>query len=160
MMQRDNIRKLAHETLVFTRRINVAQDRVFDAFADVKKREQWSAPSDSAAVVYSEADFRANGRDVFRCGDKGDLRYLGVVHYVEIVKDQRIVFFESISSDGQALGASLVSWELRKDGGGTLINITDQVTAFDGADMVSGTRMGMNAALDNFCRALDPKWTG
>jgi uncharacterized protein YndB with AHSA1/START domain len=145
-------RQVAHETLTFERTYEASPKRVFAAFADVKIRERWSTPSDTAAVVYSEANFTVGGQDVFRCGGKNDLQFSGIARYEDIVEDQRIVFVESISTGGKLLAVSLVTWELLPVERGTRVIITDQLTALDGADMAAGTRLGMNAALDNLAR--------
>lgn len=148
-------RQVAHETLTFERTYEASPKRVFAAFADVKVRERWSAPSDTAAVVYSQANFAIGGEDVFRCGGKDDLRFSGKVRYEDIIDDQRIIFAETISTGGKLLSVSLVTWELLPVKQGTRVIVTDQLTALDGADMAAGTRLGMNAALDNLAREFN-----
>src|ERR1700730_6633756 len=62
-----------HATLVFEREIPAPVEEVFAAFADPVARTEWGAPSDTAVVIYDEADFREGGQDRFRCGSKADL---------------------------------------------------------------------------------------
>src|SRR5579871_3037130 len=59
-----------HAKLVFKRACAAPVKTVFAAFADPAERERWGAPSENAAFFYEETDFRAGGRDVFRCGAK------------------------------------------------------------------------------------------
>ncbi len=143
-----------HETLVFERVFHAAPERVFDALADVEKRARWGTPSDTAALVYSKSEFKAGGCDEFRCGAKDDLRYAGCVRYFEIVPNERVIFVESISTDGSLLSVSLVTWEIGPHRDGARVVITDQLASFGGAGMVTGTQMGMTAALDNLARHL------
>ena len=87
-----------------------------------------------------------------RCGARDDLRYSVTARYEDIVQNSRIVFVETVSTEGKLLSVSLITWELSPVENGTRVVVTDQLTALDGADMASGTRFGMNAALDNLTR--------
>lgn len=145
---------VVHETLVFERQFRVAPSAVFAAYVDVEARARWSAPSDSAAVVYSVEDFRVGGVDRFRCGDKTELQYEGRVRYEDILDNRRIVYSETISTQGTRLSIALVSWELFEENGGTRVLVTDQIASFVGNDMVVGSKLGMTAALDNLVASL------
>jgi len=143
-----------HETLVFERRLRASPSAVFAAYADVDARARWSAPSDTAAVVYAASDFRVDGVDRFRCGSKTDLQFEGTVRYADVVENERIVYSEVIATKDMRLAVSLVTWELFPDGTGSRLVVTDQVASFVGDDMIAGSRMGMNAALDNLVTLL------
>ncbi|MXV05642.1 MULTISPECIES: SRPBCC domain-containing protein [unclassified Xanthomonas] len=142
-------RQIKHSTLVFERSCRAGSARVFGAFSDSTQRAIWSAPSESAAFIYEAADFREGGRDVFRCGDKDDPQYTGVVTYVSIVPDSRIVWSEIVESGGQPLAALLITVLLEEQGDGTRIRMTVQATSFCGDAMIEGIEAGNNAALDN-----------
>jgi len=154
-MSRVSARSVAHETLVFERRVRASPEAVFAAYADVGVRTRWSAPSPTAAVVYSSADFRVDGVDSFRCGGVDDLRFAGVVRYLDILDGQRIVYCEVISTSEARLSVSLVTWELSTDGSGTRLVVTDQVTSFVGKEMIDGSRSGMTGALDNLASLVN-----
>jgi uncharacterized protein YndB with AHSA1/START domain len=61
-----------HATLVFDREVPAPVEDVFAAVADPVARTEWGASSDTAVVIYDEADFREGGQDRFRCGPKAD----------------------------------------------------------------------------------------
>jgi uncharacterized protein YndB with AHSA1/START domain len=147
-------RHVVHETLTFQRIYDTSPTQVFAAFADVERRARWSAPSPNTIIVYSKSDFAVGGADESRCGAASDPQYAVRTHYHDIVQDRRIVFTEAVSTLGELLAVSLITWELIAVRGGTKVVVTDQLTAIDGADMVSGTRFGMTAALDNLAREL------
>ena len=140
---------LRHETLTFVREYAATPDVVFSAYEDIDSRARWSAPSDTAVVTYTAHDFRAGGVDTFRCGEKQEPQYDGEVRYVDIVPDARIVYSEIIRAAGAPLSASLVTWTFASRANGTRLEVTVQLASFVGEDMVAGTRVGMNAALDN-----------
>jgi uncharacterized protein YndB with AHSA1/START domain len=78
-----------HATLVFEREIPAPVEEVFAAFADPVARSEWGAPSDTAVVIYDEADFREGGQDRFRCGSKADPNIHGTTRYLEIIANRR-----------------------------------------------------------------------
>jgi uncharacterized protein YndB with AHSA1/START domain len=138
-----------HETLTFQREYAATPAVVFETYVDVEARARWSAPSDSAVVIYTQDDFRVGGADRYRCGDKRAPQYEGEVRYVEIVDGSRIVYSEVITAGEKRLAASLVTWEIAPTTKGSRLTVTVQVASFVGEDMVVGTTVGMNAALDN-----------
>ena len=144
-----------HDTLVFERRLRSTPSAVFAAYADVESRARWSAPSDTAAVVYSVSDFRVDGVDRFRCGSMTDLQFEGTVRYADIVENRRIVYSEVISTTDMRLSVSLVTWEIFPEGTGARLVVTDQIASFVGDDMITGSRVGMSAALDNLTSLLE-----
>lgn len=138
-----------HETLTFQREYAATPAVVFETYVDVEARARWSAPSDSAVVIYTQDDFRVGGADRYRCGDKRAPQYKGEVRYVDIVDGSRIVYSEVVTAGERRLAASLVTWEIAPTTKGSRLTVTVQVASFVGEDMVVGTTVGMNAALDN-----------
>jgi uncharacterized protein YndB with AHSA1/START domain len=144
-----------HATLVFERTCGAPVERVFAAFADPAARARWGVPSETAALIYDEADFRVGGRDIFRCGAKENPHFLGETHYHDIVTDRRIVSSETIDSHGKRLSVGLTTTTFAPEGPGTKVNVTVQLVSLNGNDMVEGTKMGTNAALDNLVRVME-----
>jgi uncharacterized protein YndB with AHSA1/START domain len=138
-----------HATLVFEREIPAPVQQVFAAFADPVARTAWGAPSDTAVVIYDEADFREGGQDCFRCGPKADPNIHGMTRYLEIIANRRVVSSETIVMDGRRLCASLTTLELSPDGERTKLKSTTQLASFMGEGMVRGHEAGNSASLDN-----------
>ena len=141
-----------HATLVFEREIPAPVEKVFAAFADPVARTAWGAPSETAVVIYDEADFREGGQDCFRCGSKADPKIHGTTRYLEIVPNRRVVSSETIVVEGKRLCASLTTLELTPDDEKTRLRSTTQLASFIGEDMVKGHETGNNASLDNLVR--------
>jgi uncharacterized protein YndB with AHSA1/START domain len=141
-----------HATLIFERDIPASVERVFAAFADPAARSEWGAPSDTAVVIYDEADFREGGQDRFRCGSRSNPNIHGTVRYLDIVANHRVVSSETIEMDGKRLCASLTTLEFAAHGDGTRLTNTTQLASFIGDDMVGGHKTGTNASLDNLVR--------
>ena len=94
--------KSQHATITLERSYSAPLERVFSDFADPVARARWSPPSEDV-LIYDEADFRVGGRDVFRCGPKGDLKFRGETRYLLIVPNARVVSSETVDMDGQRL---------------------------------------------------------
>jgi uncharacterized protein YndB with AHSA1/START domain len=145
---------IVHDTFVIERVFAATPQRVFAAYADVKLRTRWGVPSDDERIEYLESNFQVGGSDVYRCGPKAELKYLGHVRYEHIVVDQRIIYVERVSLGDSQLCVSLVSWELIPKQQGTLLVLTDQIASLVGREMIDGAKHGTTAALDNLARSL------
>lgn len=148
------IHDVQHATFVFARTSEAPVERVFAALENPVERAQWGVPSDKAALVYEQADFREGGSDVFRCGPKHDPQYRGVTTYLDIVPNERIVSTELVETNGRKLLATMSTTTLEARSGGTNITVTIQVTSFGGEDMINGAKNGTGASLDNLVKAL------
>jgi uncharacterized protein YndB with AHSA1/START domain len=146
--------EVLHETIVIERTYDADAGRVFAFFADPALRAIWGVPSDTAVIIYDEANFAIGGRDVFRCGAKSDPKYRGETHYLHIVAGSHIVSSETIDADGKRLSASLTTVQFLPKGTQTKLTLTVQIAAFEGRDMIEGTKFGHNAALANLAKAL------
>lgn len=146
-----------HATLVFERDVPAPVEQVFAAFADPVARSEWGAPSDTAVVIYDEADFREGGQDRFRCGSRANPNIHGTTRYLDIVTHRRVVSSETIEMEGRRLCASLTTLEFIADGANTRLTNTTQLASFIGDDMVRGHETGTNASLDNLVRYFRAK---
>ena len=138
-----------HATLVFERNVPAPVEQVFAAFADAKMRAEWSAPSDTAVVIYDQESFSEGGEDLFRCGSKTNPNIHGTTRYHQIVLNARIVSSEVIVMDGKQLCASLTTLEFTKSGASTKLKSTSQIASFIGQDMIRGHEQGNNGSLDS-----------
>ena len=143
---------IAHATIVMERTYDASPARVFNAWADAEARQRWSAPADNIRIVYEEANFHEGGRDILRCIEPGNEDYVAVVNYIDIKRDQRILFVEDIKHGKTRVSAALIGVELTPKGGATDLLLTMQIASFDGANMEQGYQFGWNAALDNLAK--------
>jgi uncharacterized protein YndB with AHSA1/START domain len=143
-----------HDTLVLERDYAATPARVFAAFADPAARLRWGPPSDSVRMIYEATDFREGGQDIAWCGSGEALSYRVDTRYEDIVPNARLVMIETVSTGGVRLSVSLITITFVVSRNGTRLVLTDQIAALDDSDMVSGSRAGWNASLDNLGREL------
>ncbi len=137
--------------ITMERTYNATPARVFAAWSDAKARERWGRPNDEEIIVYDQADFRVGGEDVSRCGQKGDLRWLARVRYMEIIEDTRIVMAEHVSEAGTAKASALITVEFEPAGKATRLTLSLQIAAFD-PGMAGGYNYGWTGALENLAK--------
>ncbi|MEZ5961550.1 MAG: SRPBCC domain-containing protein [Hyphomonadaceae bacterium] len=143
---------IAHATIVMERSYNASPTRVFAAWADVEARKRWSAPAENIRIEYEAADFREGGKDVSRCIEPGNADYIATVHYLDIRKDQRLVFAEDVVHGNKRVSAALISVLLTPRGADTHLALTLQIASFDDAGMEAGYQFGWSSALDNLAK--------
>jgi len=141
--------KLQHATIELQQSYSAPLDRVFSEFADPIARAQWSAPSNDE-LIYDESDFRIGGKDVFRCGPKGDPKFRGETRYLDIVLNARIVSTETLDVDGQRLSVALTTLDFEPTEHGTTLTATIQIVSFAGMDVIHEYESGNKSALKNF----------
>lgn len=117
-----------------------------------KRASDGRPPADTIRVVYEAADFREGGRDVSRCIEPGEKDYIATVVYLDIRRDQRIVFAEDVQHGDARVAAALITVELSPAVSGTRLLLTMQIASFDGAGMEQGYQFGWSAALDNLAK--------
>ncbi|MGQ0531672.1 MAG: SRPBCC domain-containing protein [Caulobacteraceae bacterium] len=118
---------LAHATIVMERTYNAAPARVFAAWERVEARKRWCSPADNICIEFEEADFREGGRDLSRYIEPGNADYIAQAHYLDIKRDQRIVFTEDIAHGKKRVLATLVSVELTPRDAATHLHLTPAV---------------------------------
>jgi uncharacterized protein YndB with AHSA1/START domain len=98
---------------------------------------------------FDEADFRVGGKDVFRCGPKGDPKFRGETRYLDIVPNARVVSSETVDVDGQRLAVALTTLDFEPTEHGTNLTVTVQLVSFLGPDMIHSYESGNKSALRN-----------
>lgn len=144
-----------HDTFTLERTYHALPVRVFAAWADVTVRQRWSPPNDRVEIRYVASEFHLNGRDIARCGPKGDLRFGIETRYIDITPPRRIVMTETVDSNGHRLSVAIFTVILTPEGQSTRLRFTAQITALDESGSVSGARAGWSAALDNLAKEVN-----
>lgn len=148
-----NEQRKYHATIALERSYGAPPARIFDEFANPVARARWSTPSGDE-LIYDEAAFEAGGRDVFRCGPKGNLKFRGETRYHLIVPSRCVISSETVEMDGQHLAVSLNTLELEEVAGGTKLKLTVQIVSSAGEGMIKGFEDGNKAALDGLAAHL------
>ena len=136
-------------SLTIRRRVEAPPERVFAAWTDPAQIARWWGPRDSCITRHAESDPRVGGRwrIVFTCDgteEEHDVRG----EYREVVPNERLVFTWAWRTAPER--ESVVTVALRPDGGATVLTLTHEQFADEGArDRHSN---GWNGTLDRLAK--------
>jgi uncharacterized protein YndB with AHSA1/START domain len=141
-----------HSTFVVERTYTQSPARVFASFAEAGRKRRWYAEGDHEIQEY-DLDFRVGGAEHFRYRFKEGHPIAGSEidnksTYQDIVPEQRIVFTQKMSLNGNPVSVAVITLEFLAAEEGTELVLTNQGTFIgwpDGAKMVE---MGWNTLLD------------
>jgi uncharacterized protein YndB with AHSA1/START domain len=144
-----------HTTFVVERTYPQSPARVFASFAQAGRKRRWYAEGDHEIQEY-DLDFRVGGVEHFRYRFKQGHPIAGSEinnesTYQDIVPEQRIVFTQKMSLNGNPVSVAVITLEFLSSDAGTELVLTNQGTFIgwpDGAKMVE---MGWNSLLDRLC---------
>jgi uncharacterized protein YndB with AHSA1/START domain len=143
-----------HKSFTIERTYPTSAERVFRALSDPEKKRRWFAEGDGFVVDDYSLDFRVGGfeRTRFRFREGPPMTTDCV--YLDIIKNQRLVFAYSMTVAGEPLSSSLGTMELLPESGSTLLRLTEHTAFVDGNDGSEGRREGSLGLLDALAAEL------
>ncbi|HEY4344414.1 MAG TPA: SRPBCC family protein [Parvibaculum sp.] len=141
-------RSAVHSTFTIERVYAAAPARVFAAWSTPEKARWFGGPDNWQKSDY-RIDFRIGGSESVSGGPEG-----GPVHYYDarfqdIVPNERIVSTYDMHMDKTRISVSLATVELRPEGKGTRLILTEQGVFLDGHDDAGSRERGTRDLLDN-----------
>jgi uncharacterized protein YndB with AHSA1/START domain len=141
-------RSVTHATFTVERALPASPARVFAAFASLEAKKKWFAGPGDWGTPRWEMDFRAGGREVHSAGPAGGPVHAFEAHYWDIVPDERIIYSYDLHLDDRRISASLTTIELRPEGTGTRLVMTEQGAFLDDHDDAGSRERGTRLLLD------------
>ena len=128
--------------------------RVFKAFADQASKARWFAGQSGWQQLQSAFDFRVDGQEILvgRHASGVVSAFYGVYH--DIVPDERIVYAYRMTLDGAPISSSLASIEIRPEGEGAHLTLTEYGVYLDGFDGAESREHGTNWLMDKLGESL------
>ena len=141
-------RSVTHDTFVVERSYPASPARVFAAWADPAAKARWFASPEEWGPDEFELDFRVGGRERSRGGPPGGPLITYEARYQDIVPDERIVYTYVMEMDATLISISVATVELRPEGGGTRLVLTEQGAYLDNHDSSGQLQHGAGELLD------------
>lgn len=141
-------RSVTHATFVIERSYDASPAHVFAAWSDPASKARWFAGPDDWESGDYELDFRVGGRERSTGRQPGGPVHTYEAHYHDIVPDQRFVYTYEMYLDETRISVSVATIELRPDGSGTRLVVTEQGAYLDGHDIPEQRERGINDLLD------------
>jgi uncharacterized protein YndB with AHSA1/START domain len=130
--------------------------RVFKAFSDEQSKRKWFGGHEGWEQLENAFDFRVDGVEINIGRHVSGVVSAFYCTYHDIVPDERIVYAYRMTLDGKPLSSSLASIEIRPEGDGTRLTLTEYGVYFDGygeAD-VQGREHGTGWLMDKLGESL------
>ena len=149
-------RSVERSSFTINRRWKASPTRVFAAFSDPVLKAKWFGGGSAWSEISRSFEFREGGRETA----VGKWRESGVVTafdcvYQDIVPEERIIYNYTMHLDGRKISVSQACVELRPDGTGTMLTVTEYGDYLDGYDDAGSREHGTNALMDALAKSLE-----
>jgi uncharacterized protein YndB with AHSA1/START domain len=149
-------RKVTHSTFTIERTFKHPPSKVWSAFATKDAKARWFSGAEDGWVVESwEMDFRVGGKETNISRPKGGPRVAFEARYYDLVPNERLVYTYEMHLDDNRISVSLSTIELRPDGKGTKLVLTEQGAFLDGFDNPKLREDGTSDLMDKLVAAID-----
>jgi uncharacterized protein YndB with AHSA1/START domain len=149
-------RSSTHSTFVIERSYAARPAKVFQAFADPAIKKKWFGGPPGWTPGVATFDFREGGRET----DKGGGPPGGAAHdfdclYYDIVENERIVYAYDMVIGDRRISVSLATVELRPEGAGTRLKLTEQGVYLDGYEDAGQREEGTQWLLGELAKVVE-----
>ncbi len=143
------IRQAAHATFHLTRTYPASAARVWKALTDPDAKARWfsGAPGDWE-LLERHMDVREGGTERLKGRWKGGVVSTFDAAYHDVVANERLVYSYVMHLNDRKISVSLATMELRADGAGTTLAVTEQGVFLDGYDDNGSREHGTGLLLD------------
>ena len=149
-------RTVKHSTIVLERDYAASPARVFAAWSDPEALKRWGNPGEGWTTSLDRFDFRVGGGETSRFGPAdGSEVFVNETRYLDIVPDARIISAGAMTSAGNTLFTGLLTVELKPEGEGCRLLLTEQGAFLDGHDVPENHKAGWGAMLDNLATEVE-----
>jgi len=146
-------RTAVHGSFVIERSYPASPARVFKAFADEQAKARWFAPG---VEPHERAfDFRVGGAEVFVGKHPSGMVSGFYCTYQDIVPDERIVYAYRMSLDGVPISVSLATIEIKPEGSGAHLTVTEHGVFIDGYEDKGSREHGTGWLMDLLGKSLE-----
>lgn len=147
-------RSIVHGSFTVERRYKASPEKVFRAWADPALKRQWfGAPAEGNPK--HRFDFRVGGREYVEGTAPGDKQFVFDAVYYDIVPGNRIVYAYEMYLNGERISVSVATTELRPDGAGTHLIVTEYGAFLDGLDTSEERHRGTEWIMDQLGAFID-----
>jgi uncharacterized protein YndB with AHSA1/START domain len=149
-----NERSVTHATFVIERTYDAPPAKVFAAWADSATKSRWFVGPDEFVSSDHQLDFRVGGHESVSGGPPEGPVHRYDATYRDIVPNERIVTTYEMHMDDIRTSVSVATLELRPEGEGTRLTLTEQGAYLDGHDNAAAREEGTRGLLDSLGREL------
>jgi len=141
-------RGVVHASFRIERNYEAAPARVFKALSDPVAKAKWFSGGDGYVLLARAMDVRPGGREHEQGRWPNGVVSTFDAVYHDVVPDERIIYSYEMHLDERKISVSLATFELKAQGAGTRLVMTEQGAFLDGYDDAGSRERGSNFLLD------------
>jgi uncharacterized protein YndB with AHSA1/START domain len=143
------IHSAAHATFQLKRRYDASASRVWKAFTDADAKQKWfSGPPERWELLERRMDVRVGGSELLKGRWEGGIVSTFEATYYDIIPNERLIYSYVMHLGDKKISASLATIELKTEGSGTAVSVTEQGVFLDGYDDAGSREQGTAYLLD------------
>jgi uncharacterized protein YndB with AHSA1/START domain len=127
---------------------------VFQALSDPAAKARWFGGGDTYAVLERSMDIRPGGREHLSGRWANGLVSKFDALYYDVVPNERLVYTYEMHLDERKISVSLATMEIKPEGTGTRLTVTEQGAFLDGYDDAGSREHGTGFLLDKLGASL------
>lgn len=145
---------VVHATFSIERIYDASPARVFHALSDQAVKARWFTGVDGYTVLECDMDVRPGGRERVKGRWASGVVATFDANYFDVVPNRRLVYAYEMQLDERKISVSLATMELKPEGAGTRLVMTEQGAFLDGYDDAGGREHGTGFMLDRLGASL------
>jgi len=146
---------VVHASFSLSRVYGAAPATVFRALTDEAAKARWFSGGDGYTVLERATDIRPGGRERLQGRWANGLVSTFDAVYFDVVPDARLVYAYEMHLDDRKISVSLATMELKPEGTGTRLTVTEQGSFLDGYDDAGSREHGTGHLLDRLGASLE-----
>ncbi len=147
-------RSVVHATFSLERIYDASPAQVFRALSDKAAKARWFEGGDGWTALEREMDVRPGGRERAKGRWPSGMVTTFDAVYFDVVPNQRLVYTYEMHLDDRKISVSLATIELKPEGAGTRLRVTEQGAFLDGYDDAGSREHGTGLLLDRLGASL------
>lgn len=134
--------------LQFTKSVDAAPERVFQALTTAADRMAWSPPDTASIFLIDNQPAAAPGvRELGQVGPRENPYVDVATDWIVMDAPSRLIYAETLTAEGELLTTSFATFELTPNGSGTSLRATIQIANFAGEEMYGEVCAGWEHAV-------------
>lgn len=150
------VRNVVHAMFRIERTYGASAGRVWKALTDPAAKSRWfgSAPGDQLTVLERAMDVRPGGAERLKGRWRNGVTSCFDAVYHDVIENERLVYSYEMHMDDKKISVSLATMELKPEGAGVRVVVTEQGAFLDGYDDAGAREHGTGMLLDALGRSL------
>jgi uncharacterized protein YndB with AHSA1/START domain len=153
-MQVPQGRSVVHASFSLERVYDASPGEVFHALTDRAAKARWFEGGGNYTTLEREMDVRPGGRERVKGRWASGMVTTFDAVYFDVVPNARLVYTYEMHLDEKKISVSLATMELRPEGAGTRLVVTEQGAFLDGYDDAGSRANGTGSLLDRLGASL------